>query len=53
MATLVISPSTVAGSRSASLFNHYSLLATAEALLGLPELGQAAVNPSMVSTFNL
>jgi hypothetical protein len=53
VATVVISPSTVAGSRSASLFNHYSLLATAEALLGLPALGQAAVNPSMVSAFEL
>jgi phospholipase C len=53
VATVVISPSTRAGTQSATLFNHYSLLATAEALLGLPELGQAASNTSMVSAFNL
>jgi phospholipase C len=53
VAALVISPSTPAGARSATLFNHYSLLATAEQLLGLPKLGQAASNASMVSAFNL
>jgi phospholipase C len=53
VATIVISPSTGVGTRSADLFNHYSLLATAEALLGLPKLGEAAANPSMVSAFNL
>ena len=52
VAALVISPSTPAGSRSAKLFNH-SLLATAEQLLGLPKLGRAASNSSMVSAFNL
>ncbi len=50
---LVISPSTPAGARSAKLFNHYSLLATTEEILGLPKLGQAASNPTMVSAFNL
>jgi hypothetical protein len=35
------------------MFNHYSLLRTAEDLLGLPELGLAAQNQSMVSAFNL
>ena len=40
--TIVISPSTRAGATSATLFNHYSLLATTEQLLGLPALGQAA-----------
>jgi phosphatidylinositol-3-phosphatase len=36
VATIVISPSTPAGSTSGTLFNHYSLLGTAEQLLGLP-----------------
>jgi phospholipase C len=53
VATLVISPSTVAGSTSATLFNHYSLLGTAEQLLGLPALGQASSFPTMTSAFNL
>ncbi len=53
IATIVMSPSTVAGTRAGDLFNHYSLLATAEELLGLPKLGEAAANPSMVSAFNL
>ena len=53
VATIVISPSTATGTRSADLFNHYSLLATTEEMLGLPKLGQAASNASMVSAFNL
>jgi phosphatidylinositol-3-phosphatase len=53
VATLVISPSTAAGTKSGTLFNHYSLLATAEQLLGLPKLGKAATATSMVSAFNL
>jgi phospholipase C len=53
VAALAISPSTPAGTRSAELFNHYSLLATAEEILGLPRLGQAAPNASMMSAFNL
>ena len=53
VATLVISPSTVPGTTSSTLFNHYSLLKTAEDLLGLPELGLAASNASMSSAFNL
>jgi hypothetical protein len=51
--TMVISPSTPAGSTSATLFNHYSLLATTEQLLGLPALGQAASAASMTSAFHL
>jgi hypothetical protein len=39
VATIVASPSTVPGTTSATLFNHYSLLGTAEQLLGLPALG--------------
>ena len=53
VATLVISPSTQAGTRSGALFNHYSLLATAEQLLGLPKLGLAAAYPTMTKAFNL
>jgi phosphatidylinositol-3-phosphatase len=51
--TFVISPSTKVGARNGTLFNHYSLLGTAEQLLGLPKLGQAADFPTMVSAFNL
>jgi len=53
VATIVISPSTRPGTRSATLFNHYSLLGTAEQLLGLPALGKAASFPTMTSAFNL
>ena len=53
VATLVISPSTAAGSTSGTLFNHYSLLGTAEQLLKLPALGQAATTATMTSAFNL
>jgi len=53
VATLVISPSTPAGARSAALFNHYSLLATTEQLLGLRRLGQAASAPTMTAAFHL
>jgi hypothetical protein len=49
----VISPSTPAGSTSATLFNHYSLLGTAEQLLGLPKLGLASSYPTMTTAFNL
>lgn len=53
VATIVISPSTQAGSTSATLFNHYSLLATTEKLLDLPALGQAASAATMTTAFNL
>ena len=53
VAALVISPSTRAGTRSTDSFSHYSLLATTEELLGLPKLGQAGSNTSMVNAFNL
>jgi hypothetical protein len=53
VATIVISPSTVPGSTSATLFNHYSLLGTAEQLLGLPKLGLASSYPTMTTAFNL
>jgi hypothetical protein len=51
--TLVISPSTPLGARSSHLFNHYSLLATAEQLLHLPPLGQASVATTMTRAFRL
>jgi phosphatidylinositol-3-phosphatase len=53
VAALVISPSTPAGTRSAALFSHYSLLATTEELLGLPLLGDAATSPTMTRAFRL
>jgi phospholipase C len=53
VATLVISPSTPVGATSASPFNHYSLLATTEQLLGLPALGLASSSPTMTPAFNL
>jgi phospholipase C len=53
VATLVVSPSTVPGTTSSTLFNHYSLLGTTEQLLGLPALGSAASFPTMTTAFNL
>ena len=53
IATIVVSPSTRAGTRSGTLFNHYSLLGTAEELLGLPRLGQASSYPTMTAAFRL
>jgi phosphatidylinositol-3-phosphatase len=53
VATIVISPSTKAGTKSRKLFNHYSLLGTAEQLLHLPRLGRASSFPAMTSAFNL
>jgi hypothetical protein len=53
VATIVISPSTVPGTTSATLFNHYSLLGTTEQLLGLPELGLASSFPTMAAAFHL
>ena len=53
VATLVISPSTKAGTKSATLFNHWGLLGTAEQLLGLPKLGKASTATTLTSAFNL
>ncbi|HWX74552.1 MAG TPA: alkaline phosphatase family protein, partial [Solirubrobacteraceae bacterium] len=53
VATLVLSPSTPTEARSATLFNHYSLLRSSEQLLGLPALGEAASANSMLAAFNL
>ena len=51
--TIVVSPSTPAGTSSGTFFNHYSLLGTTEQLLGLPKLDQAASNPTMTAPFHL
>jgi phosphatidylinositol-3-phosphatase len=51
--TIVVSPSTPAGTTSGTLFNHYSLLGTTEQLLGLPRLDQAASNATMTAAFRL
>jgi phospholipase C len=53
VATIVISPSTKPGTKSAKLFNHYSLLATTEQLLGLKRLGLASSASTMTSAFGL
>src|SRR5215469_893477 len=53
VATIVVSPSTPAGSTSATLFSHYSLLGTTESLLGLSRLGSASSATLMTSDFNL
>src|SRR5262249_38208225 len=50
---VVMSPSVVPGTKSGVLFNHYSLLRTAEDLLGLPYLGHANTEKSMAKAFNL
>ena len=51
--TIVISPSTPAGTTSGSFFDHYSLLGTTEQLLGLPKLASAASAPTMTAAFHL
>jgi hypothetical protein len=53
VATIVVSPTTTAGTKSSTLFNHWSLLRTTEDLLKLPALGKAATSTSMVSAFRL
>jgi len=53
VATIVISPTTKPGTKSARLFSHWSLLATAEQLLGLPKLGKASSATTMTAAFNL
>jgi hypothetical protein len=53
VATVVVSPSTPAGRRSGELFNHYSLLRTAEDLLQVPPLGRARAARSMANSFGL
>ena len=51
--TLVISPYTRPGTRSAGRFTHYSMLRTTEEMLGLPKLGAARHATSMRRAFGL
>jgi hypothetical protein len=51
--TLVISPYTKPGTRSATRFTHYSMLRTTEDMLGLAHLGGAKKAPSMRAAFGL
>jgi hypothetical protein len=54
MPVIVVSPTTSSGTSSTVAFDHYSLLRTAEELLGLaPLLGQAATATSMRPDFGL
>jgi phosphatidylinositol-3-phosphatase len=53
VATFVISPYTAPGTKSATYFNHYSLLRTTENMLGLPPLDQAANATTMRTDFHL
>jgi hypothetical protein len=50
---IVISPSTPAGTKSRTFFDHYSLLATTEQLLGLPKLDSASSATTMTAAFHL
>jgi len=51
--TVVVSPSTPAHTMAGAAFNHYSLLATQEDMLGVGRLGSAAPAPSMRAAFHL
>ncbi len=51
--SIVIAPSVKRGTKVRVSFNHYSLLRTAEDLLGLSKLGQSKSAASMISPFNL
>jgi phospholipase C len=53
VATFVVAPSTVPGTRAGESFTHYSLLRTTEEMLGLPPLGRAHGAHSMRTAFNL
>jgi phosphatidylinositol-3-phosphatase len=43
----VIAPTVIPGTKASGPFNHYSLLRTAEDMLGLAPLGNAARSASM------
>ena len=52
--TVVVAPSVSAGVRSATRFDHYSMLRTTEEMLGIRTLlGNAATAPSMGNAFHL
>jgi hypothetical protein len=50
---LVLSASTPAGARSGAAFDHYSLLATTESMLGVGCLGAACGAPTLRDAFGL
>ena len=50
---IVVAPSVRGGLRSTTSFSHYSLLKTAEQLLGVPQLGLARTAKSLILAFNL
>jgi acid phosphatase len=51
--TIVISPSTPAGTTSGTFFDHCSLLGTTEGLLGLSKLASASSAATMTAAFHL
>ena len=51
--TIVVAPYIPSGTVDSSFYTHYSMLRTAEELLGLPLLGLAGSANSMVTSFNL
>jgi hypothetical protein len=51
--TIVVAPYIPAGTLSSTFYTHYSMLRTAEELLGYPLLGQAQHANSMTAGFNL
>lgn len=51
--TFVVAPYVAAGTKDPTFYTHYSMLRTAEELLGLPLLGLASSATSMASGFNL
>jgi phospholipase C len=51
--TVVVAPGVAAGTSSDAAFDHYSLLATFEDLLGLDRLGNASTATSMRAAFHL
>jgi phospholipase C len=51
--TIVVAPSTRAGTRSSTRFDHYSLLRTTEEMLGRAKIGHAATATSMRAAFHL
>ena len=53
IATIVMSPSTPAGAKGGTQFNHYSMLRTTEEALGLPPIAGAASAATMKADFNL
>jgi hypothetical protein len=51
--TIVVAPYVPTGTMDSTFYTHYSMLRTAEELLGLPLLGLAATANSMTTAFNL